>query len=298
MATENYSQKEAFLNYLQHMDVDMMDLILDDSYTYFGASKKVFIAKLSFIFNRYISAGGSSYLEIKQHKKHKNWYSLLMPLFNKSYRFIIEESDGEIKNINSSKKSRSRNAIEGLTLLDLVFGDDEKADFIASTDYKMSVYNCNSAYAELISEEIKILTSKDVSDWLFNHSSLYKEVKDKYLFFRFNDFRILYLVLENIFDQLQYYNVVKKALASFNSSDSASIQQWLADYDRLYFCKLFPFGYDFTDIDELNKTMKFICYSNLYVKGQDFISILKFNKLFNGLYNNAQPNIETDQDLK
>lgn len=280
------------------MDVDMLDLILDDSYTYFGASKKVFIAKLSFIFNRYISAGGRSYLEIKQHKKHENWYSLLMPLFNKSYRFIIEDNDGEITNIKSSKKSRSRNAIEGLTLVDLVFGDDEKADFIASTDYTMSVYNCNSAYAELISEEIKILTSKDVSDWLFNHASLYKEVKDKYLFFRFNDFRILYLVLENIFDQLQYYNVVKKAMATFNISDSASIRQWLADYDRLYFCKLFPFGYDFTDIDEINKTMKFICYSNLYMKGLDFLSIIKFNELFNRLYNNLPRIKESDFELQ
>lgn len=294
MDAQPTTEKEAFLKCLQHMDVDMLDLILEDSYTYFGASKKVFLAKLYFIFNRYISVGGSSYLEINQHKTHKNWYSLLMPLFNKSYRFIIEENDGKITNINSNKKSRSRDAIEGLTLIDLVFGDDEKADFIVSTDYIMTVYNCTSAYEELINEGIQILTSKNVIDWLSKHASLYKAIKDKYLFFRFNDFRILYLMLENIFDQLQYYNVVKKALASFNDSDSVSIQQWLADYDRLYFCKLFSFEYDFSEIDEINKTMKFICFSNLYVKGHDFISIIKFNKLFDKLYNNAPPKIGYD----
>ncbi|MDA3905746.1 MAG: hypothetical protein PF484_06700 [Bacteroidales bacterium] len=39
------TQKEAFLKYLQRMDIGMLEMILDDSIIYFGASKKVFFGK-------------------------------------------------------------------------------------------------------------------------------------------------------------------------------------------------------------------------------------------------------------
>ena len=43
MDSPNITQKEAFLKYLQRMDIEMLEIILDDSIIYFGASKKVFL---------------------------------------------------------------------------------------------------------------------------------------------------------------------------------------------------------------------------------------------------------------
>ena len=39
-----------FLKYLKRRDTDMLRILLDDSITYFGASKKVFLERLDFIF--------------------------------------------------------------------------------------------------------------------------------------------------------------------------------------------------------------------------------------------------------
>jgi hypothetical protein len=44
--SQNMTQKEAFLKYLQRMDIEMLDQILDNSIDYFGASKQVFLEKL------------------------------------------------------------------------------------------------------------------------------------------------------------------------------------------------------------------------------------------------------------
>ena len=52
------TQKESFLQYLQKMDIGMLELILDNSITYFGVSKKIFLEKLSYIFNQVKLGGG------------------------------------------------------------------------------------------------------------------------------------------------------------------------------------------------------------------------------------------------
>ena len=85
MDSPNITQKEAFLKYLQRMDIEMLEIILDDSIIYFGASKKVFLEKLSYIFNQVKLGGGKGYLRIKQHKKQTDTYYLLLQICKQIY---------------------------------------------------------------------------------------------------------------------------------------------------------------------------------------------------------------------
>ncbi len=280
----NITQKEAFLKYLQRMDIEMIELILDDSITYFGASKKVFLQKLSYIFNQVKLGGEKGNLRIKQHKKRANTYYLLLKIFDYSNKFVIEEKEGNIIKIYDTKIKVSKEDIEGICQLDLFFGDDEKADFKPSNEYVMNLYRCTNAYEELVNGKIQILTSEDISQWLKKHSLLYEEVKEDYLFFKYNDFRNLFFEFEYLWESLQSYNEVKVALKSFTDTDTASLHQWLVDYYELAFCRVLSFDFNCSDIDVANKTLYY--HPNFYFKGDDFLSIVEFCKLYKKHYDN------------
>ena len=288
MDSPNITQKEAFLKYLQRMDIEMLEIILDDSIIYFGASKKVFLEKLSYIFNQVKLGGGKGYLRIKQHKKQTDTYYLLLQIFRYANKFIIEEKEGNIIKIYGTKIKISKDDIENLSPLEIFFGDDEKIEFKPSNEYVMKIYRCTNAYEELVNDKIQILTREDISQWLKKHTLLYEEVKEEYLLFKYNDFRSLFFMFDYLLEELQNYNEVKMALKSFTDSNVNSLHQWLVDYNRLAFCRVLSFESSFSDIDVANKTLKYNYRSNIYFKGDDFLAIVKFNELYHKYYDSYQ----------
>ena len=288
MDSPNITQKEAFLKYLQRMDIEMLEIILDDSIIYFGASKKVFLEKLSYIFNQVKLGGGKGYLRIKQHKKQTDTYYLLLQIFRYANKFIIEEKEGNIIKIYGTKIKTSKDDIENLSPLEIYFGDDEKIEFKPSNEYVMKIYRCTNAYEELVNDKIQILTREDISQWLKKHTLLYEEVKEEYLLFKYNDFRSLFFMFDYLLEELQNYNEVKMALKSFTDSNVNSLHQWLVDYNRLAFCRVLSFESSFSDIDVANKTLKYNYRSNIYFKGDDFLAIVKFNELYHKYYDSYQ----------
>lgn len=288
MDSPNITQKEAFLKYLQRMDIEMLEIILDDSIIYFGASKKVFLEKLSYIFNQVKLGGGKGYLRIKQHKKQTDTYYLLLQIFRYANKFIIEEKEGNIIKIYGTKIKTSKDDIENLSPLEIFFGDDEKIEFKPSNEYVMKIYRCTNAYEELVNDKIQILTREDISQWLKKHTLLYEEVKEEYLLFKYNDFRSLFFMFDYLLEELQNYNEVKMALKSFTDSNVNSLHQWLVDYNRLALCRVLSFESSFSDIDVANKTLKYNYRSNIYFKGDDFLAIVKFNELYHKYYDSYQ----------
>jgi hypothetical protein len=105
---QNMTQKEAFLHYIKKMDIEMLELILDDSITYFGASKSLFLEKLAYIFKQVKLGGQSGDLRIRQNKKQPNKYYLLLHIFCSSNEFIIEEKDGTILKISGTKVIKAK----------------------------------------------------------------------------------------------------------------------------------------------------------------------------------------------
>jgi len=278
--TPNMNQKEAFLKYLQRMDIEMLEIILDDSIIYFGASKKVFLEKLSYIFTQVKLGGGSGYLRIKKHKKQINTYYLLLKIFDYANKFIIEEKEGNIIKIYGNKIKTSEDDIEHLSPLEIFFGDDEKINFKPSNEYVINLYKCTNAYEEIVNGKINILTSKDISEWVNKHMLLYEEVEEEYLFFKYNDFRNLFSLFEYYLEELQNYSEVKMALQSYSDSDISSLHQWLTDYNSLACCKVLVLASEFSEIDVANKTLKHNYRSNIYFKGDDFLAIVTFLELY------------------
>ncbi len=51
------SQSDAVLHFLQNLDIDMIDAVLEDNRTYQELEKHVFIQKLGYAFDEFINAG-------------------------------------------------------------------------------------------------------------------------------------------------------------------------------------------------------------------------------------------------
>lgn len=276
------TQKEAFLKYLQEMNIEMLDLVLSEEATYFGAPKSVFLEKLSYIQNQHLLSGYKEGFKIKQYKKPKNYYALITPFSDVTNKFYIEEKNCKIVRIYNNLKVETKDEVEFLSQFEFFFGYDEKADFRPTTDYIMTLHNCKIAYEELMNDNIQILTKERLSNWINEHASLYEEVDKNFLYFRYNNFRNLYFGLKYIFDMLQFSDVASEALTTFPGSSSmrSKLYEWISKYDRLYFCNVLSVDQDFKDIDLVNKTLKHISYKNFLFKGDDFLSIYFFGVIF------------------
>jgi hypothetical protein len=280
------SQKDAFLKYLQSMDIEMLEIVLDDSITYFGTSKQVFLKKLSYIFDQYRLSGENSKLRLKQSKTQHNTYYLLLPTFCFANKFIIEEKANKILKIYGDKIRSTKEEIENLSPLELFFGDDEKVDFHSSTEYVMTLYRCTNAYEEMVNGQLQFLTKDDISHWIDKHTLLYEEVQGEFLLFKYNDFRNLFFMFKNLLDGLQNFNEVQKALKSFSDTNITLLQKWLVDYNRLAFCKVLSFENNFRDINFENKTLKFNYCPSICFSGDEFMAIVKFNELYHNYFDN------------
>lgn len=277
---QHNTQKDAFLMHLQKMDIEMLELILDDSITYFGASKNIFLEKLKYIFNQVRLAGGKSDLKIKHHKKHPNIYYLQLQIIELDIKFVIEDKNGIITKIDNPYRVVNESNIEYLSPLDIFFGEDEKVDFIPTNKYVMNLYRCTQAFEELIHDKPQILTRHDIAEWIKKHKLLYEDVKELYMFFKFNNFRDLYFMLYTLLDELQNYKQAQSALITFKNYKSESIHEWISDYYDLAFYKIQFFNIYFSKIDLNTKKFKCIKHANISFEGDDFVSIIKFNELY------------------
>ena len=53
------TQFDAVIYFIKNLDIDMIDTLLDDKYTYQDLKKNVFIQKLGIAFDEFIKAGDS-----------------------------------------------------------------------------------------------------------------------------------------------------------------------------------------------------------------------------------------------
>ena len=51
------TQSDAVIHFIKNLDIDMIDTLLDDKYTYQDLKKNIFIQKLGIAFNEFIDAG-------------------------------------------------------------------------------------------------------------------------------------------------------------------------------------------------------------------------------------------------
>ena len=274
------SQKEVFLFYLKKMDIAMLDIVLPDNIKYFGANKADFLDRIAYMVNQFRLGGETTPLNINQKDEFSNSYYLTSSILDFEQEFIIEEKEGCISNISSSLEIKSYEEFEELNNLEIYFGIDERTNFIPTTDYVIKLHKCRNAFEEIVNDRIQILDNFKISYWIKKNKSLYKEIKNDTLMFRFNDFKYLYFTLKYIKKHLKCSLKAEIAVRSFDDTSYNTIQKWIVDFDRLFFCELQSFEGCFCIVDRNNSTLKMSSYPNIIFKGTEFLTIFEFNKLF------------------
>jgi hypothetical protein len=280
MQTIRSSPKELFLNALCTKNLKALEQILEEDITYFGASKKTFLKRISYIFDQLKRGGQNGVLKLKQHKKQYNTYYLYSNAFNVSFKFIIEDDNGKLLNVYNNKKVNSIEDAEGISEFDFYFGEDERVGFEPSDVYLVTLFECINAYNELENDNVNVISREDINNWLGKHSLLFDKVYPQYQYFKFNGFRYLYSIFEGYYEILLKYDMIVEALNDFNKCEIDEIDDWCEHYNRLYFCETMSFQGLPLIIDRKNRRIRFHNKSNIYFYGDDFFAIVRFNEIF------------------
>lgn len=280
------SQKEAFLFYLQRMDIEMINLILEDKYSYFDVTKDIFINKLYSFKSELESLGEIDSIQIYQKDNTSNTYFLCVENYDLQQELTFIEIENNIVDINSNFNSK----LHKWSPLELNFGIDERKNFKPSVEYLILVDHCTVALEEIVNENIKILDHDTIEYWINKHNSLYEKIKNELLMFKFNDFRKLFELLKDLKGLMACSFFAQIAIKEFDDSNKASIQKWKNDYLTLFVNHIEYFEGYFLDFEKIiysgiNDIIPLDLFPNIYLLRNDFLHIKKFKDLYFALTN-------------
>ena len=160
--------------------------------------------------------------------------------------------------------------------VELYVYDDEKINFIASTDYILKKIQAAQAIHEIENESAQIfVTVPQITAWLADHHDLYWSMEMDYNVLAFRPFQNLYFWLQFISDSFEHIEKAQQAVAEYKPFDEA----WLEKYDRLYFCALMGWesGYEVFHNEPFIIKQEF---SKLHLVGDEFKGLFEFPRLF------------------
>ena len=246
------------------MNIDMLDLVLDDSKTYQDVSKDLFLKNLDKLFTRF--------------KEKKDSYLLAFPgicsaeICNKGCTgfgfvgnhskshtaFIFDGDETQVNDIyicNSFESERKDLLMNDFMAFE--FADDEAADFKPTIDYLLQLQQCEKACDEVIKDQPTFLYTDDYLQWVNEYRPLYQSLPDVFTghnYKNFDRFNRLFSVMNNLVLIYGKEFKAKKMLEAYELIDhksEAELIQWLLDYE--VFCE---------------KLIKEVCH-NMFSKSAD-----------------------------
>jgi hypothetical protein len=294
--SSNKSQKEAFLFYLQRMDIEMIDLILENKYSYFEVTKSTFIKKLKLFKSEFEALDDTDELKIIQKDRISNTYYLYEENYELKQEFTFKEVENKIVNISSQFNSE----LKKWCPLELLFGLDERINFKPTIEYLIELQQCTNALEELVNTNIEILDHDKMGYWINKHKSLYHQLKDKLLMFKFNDFRNLFDLLVDLKKLIECSIVAHIAVEEFDDSTQDKIQKWINDNLSLFISHIECFEGYFKDFEKvtyfgINDIIQLDIFPNIYLLRNDFLDVKKFKDLF--LKHSNFSSLEVNDDI-
>lgn len=229
------TQLDAFIYFLEQMDLKMLDEILTEDISYCGISKKLFLEKLVDVFE-YNASLNNKTLAVQKSPKNPNCIQFFcwQPNYWEN-SLLVKDIEGAIVSFIRKPKNESHSPFN------FRIYHDEEIGFVKSADFIMTQHKCKEAI-DLVKG--KILTTDLILNWLSEYEDLYQELNDEN-----NDVSII----ENIkyleefvgqWEMLDYdkrlilnYTLAEEALNEYNTIDE---QEWTKKHSDTYYCKLIP----------------------------------------------------------
>lgn len=155
--------------------------------------------------------------------------------------------------------------------------EDEKITFLPTERYLANIVYGEAAISELENNSKQIFVTKDqISEWLKKHHDFYWSLQEDWNVAAYQSFQNLYCSFQDLAFDFQHMAMAQQTVDEYLPFD----EDWLMKYDRLYFCALQGWGFDFEVFHEdpyiLEKDE-----GPLYLVGEEFKWLFLFAKLFN-----------------
>jgi hypothetical protein len=319
------TQLESVLGFIEKMDIEMLDTVLNSELTYQGTSKKIFIEKLSLIFDKFKNKGdveieldfgkckcpkcaiGNKKGFVLMGNNSREHLNLMIELSAESrvldiyycneygivddyyvpYDFEFEKEDLNIFGYNS-----------------IVLLQDERLDFMPTERYHLLSEKCTEAFEEIENGIKQSVGFEIINDWLKKYNKLEDlmignryttTIKFSRLYSNLERVQPYFLMLINAEDAIKKYN--EKA----NLTNDELIN-WLIEYENLGCSSLVTFNMDFIEVEDDVKKWYLANDYNFYFSPDDFKSIIEFKKIFDSQYWNILDEhvkaFELEQDIK
>jgi hypothetical protein len=268
-----------FLNCLERQDIKTLSEKLDDKVPYFGASKKVFLERLQYIYKQNELAGGNGKdIKVKPNKKKTNAFRLHVFL-KTSFKFIIEEKEGKISEITGEKPLKFYKGNEAPGPLSFSFGEDEMLGFTPDEKHLLTLCKCNEACIQIEAEGKNVLNKVDLSLWVMEHAALHWNTP--YYYKGFERFKNLYSSLNNAENVSDKYPTAKMAMEIYDNAvqDDNFMVNWLNTFNRLYYCHTMDFLWH-NEYEENEMRNRAFPGFDVFFEGEEFEVIKRFNAIY------------------
>lgn len=294
------NKKDLILKSFSEMDINMLELLLNDSYTYQDADKYKFLEKLEELFNEFKSFNDSKLLIEKGKCAGKDCencgcsgYALIGNHSKNHADFIFEESIADYTDLYHCDGFKIEN--EKIELNDLViiklntvrgYIESQKN----SIDHIIKEQNCGYAIEELSKKEGQTLTANEYMKWLRKHKDLYNSIPLYPLYFEIlQKFYQLYSDIMRTINSLQYNQQAFNAqyeLDRLDKTDEETIIDWLLKYEEVN-DNICLKNTDFYEEEFSGKVKENTRYSILiaddpilYIEGEMFQNVIKFEERY------------------
>ena len=317
------TQKDIVLESIKQMDMNRLQLVLDHRYTYFGATKEMFLNKLNKIFEVYQKKGDNI---LDMHKAFCPCKICNLP--NRfGFTFLGNVSRGYMNLVFILKQERiidiytctnmyEKNEIYVCYELEYEHGKpetheyhsisvaaDEKADFIPSSYYLYYISKCDQACAQLNVYRNQVIPVEVIIEWVQKHQNVLnvfvhasRDAEMKYLFCFF----------ESFVEELHFREVARQAIdaMTFNpEKDKDELINWLIIYEKLGSVELVLLSMrDFEYVND-HILIRTNGYLSFLMRNEEVGPLFHFCDIFNNYYwklledfKNAYPHLNLKQE--
>lgn len=239
------TKKETIVHYFSQMDIEMLELLLDNTKTYQEATKETFLKKLNEnVFREFKNNGDAELTSIKgacdadNCNKGCTGFLFLGKASNNYSAFIFEETQGEIHDIYHCRNFKCDEITEELNnSFSFTVAIDEEANFEPSIDYLIQVQQSEKAYSEIAKEDFSYLHKEDYLPWLKTHKDLYDSLPSIFQDYKkIHNFKWLYYRLNELANFLVYEQDAEQILKNFesiNANSESELLGWLVENEIL-----------------------------------------------------------------
>ena len=243
--------KKNIVKAIEKMDLISLSRLFDENLTYQDLTKDIFLEKLNELF-----------IELKEHDTHlvankgfcnseecsnkgKNGFMFCGNKSGKHFNFVFDQDESGVVNelFHCNKfQCESQHAVdENKKELMLKVYEEDKANFVPSSDYLFKNTNSINAISELKSIKSLEITKEEIISWLDKHKEFYESLD--WMSFNYKNLSKFYDSYNHISKINDFFNLEEVCFNAFkvyvknDMTIEMQLLKWLVEHEELH-CKL------------------------------------------------------------